>query len=182
MLNQTYKNFEFIFIFNGESKMNEIVKSKFSDKRIRYIEFKENQGSYWSVEHGIQKARGKYIAFIGSDDYWEKDKLELQISALKTKRNIGAVFYTPTLVDQTDNNFFQDGLFSNASEFNGTRFHELHHFFYNMNGLCWSSALIERNLLEKSSWKMGRYKQLCNKERNQYFRSKSGQKSGWMAI
>lgn len=144
--------------------MNEIVKSKFSDKRIRYIEFKENQGSYWSVEHGIKKARGKYIAFIGSDDYWEKDKLDSQISALKNKRNIGAVFYEPTLVDKNGNNFFQDGLFSNAPDFNGTRFSELHHFFYNMNGLCWSSALIERKLLEKASWKMGRYKQLCDKK------------------
>lgn len=161
VLEQSYSEFELIIVLNGMTKFNEKLKAKYTDKRIKYISIPRNIGSYWGTETGIQASNGDYIAFIGSDDYWAKDKLAIQIEALED--DIGSVFFYPTMINETDDRIFRDKLFALPNEFNGSINEELNYLFYHMNGLCWSSALIEKKLLEKSSWSMARFKQLCDK-------------------
>ena len=77
ILNQTFKNFELICIDDG-SKDNSyrIIKElKKIDKRIKLIK-QENSGPSKARNNGIKIANGKYIAFIDSDDYIEKDYIE----------------------------------------------------------------------------------------------------------
>ena len=49
--------------------------------RIRYY-FQPNQGVSIARNKGIEEAQGDWIAFLDSDDLWEKDKLEWQLKAL----------------------------------------------------------------------------------------------------
>ena len=47
---------------------------------IHYYRLPQNGGSSVAITVGIKRARGKYIDFLDSDELWNKDKLEKQIS------------------------------------------------------------------------------------------------------
>lgn len=82
-LNQTYKNVE-ILIINDGSKENFVDDmSKYGDN-ITIIN-KKNGGPASARNLGIEKASGKYIAFLDSDDLWLPDKLSMQISEMESK-------------------------------------------------------------------------------------------------
>lgn len=85
VINQTYKNWEMIITDdNSTDKGLEIVK-KYSqeDNRIKYTELKNNEGAAVCRNISIGKSKGKYIAFLDSDDLWKSDKLERQIKFME---------------------------------------------------------------------------------------------------
>lgn len=83
ILLQTYAKFELIVIYDQEDKSDlELIKN-FNDKRIRIIINKKNIGAGPSRNLGISFSKGEYIAFIDSDDIWEKNKLKTQINFMK---------------------------------------------------------------------------------------------------
>jgi teichuronic acid biosynthesis glycosyltransferase TuaG len=53
-----------------------------SDRRIRYIRQNRNRGVAAARNRGIQLARGTYAAFLDADDWWEPDKLKLQMACI----------------------------------------------------------------------------------------------------
>ena len=91
VLSQTYENWELIFWDNkSNDKSAEIFKS-YDDKRFKY---------YYALEHtllsearneAIKRSSGEFIAFLDVDDFWQKDKLELQIPLFKDL-NVGVVY------------------------------------------------------------------------------------------
>ena len=89
ILRQTYKKFEIIIINDepGELSKNILSFLKKKDSRIKIINNKKNIGAGKSRNKGIKIAKGKYIAFIDSDDLWKKNKLLKQIEFMH-KKNI----------------------------------------------------------------------------------------------
>ena len=85
ILDQTYKNFEIIFIYDDSNNedLNLIRKllSKFKKKKL--IINKKNLGVAKSRNIGLRFCSGLYAAFIDSDDIWEKKKLSVQINFMK---------------------------------------------------------------------------------------------------
>lgn len=72
IVNQTYKNIEIVLVNDGSTDNSLNVIKEFTDKRIVLID-KNNSGASDTRNVGIQKSRGKYVAFIDSDDWIEKD-------------------------------------------------------------------------------------------------------------
>ena len=92
VLYQTYKKWGVSFLNNqSEDKSKEIVLS-LKDKRIKYFETKSLLNLYQARNLAIAKARGKYICFLDTDDWWIKDKLKLQISAFKKNQDYKFIF------------------------------------------------------------------------------------------
>lgn len=82
---QTYTNWEMLIV-NDCSKDNtaEIVQSYAAkDKRIKLINLKQNSGAAVARNTAIQNAKGRYIAFLDSDDLWKKEKLQKQIEFMQ---------------------------------------------------------------------------------------------------
>lgn len=86
ILDQTFRDFEFIIIDDGSTDSTAGIVASFQDKRIVYIKKKENSGIANSLNQGIQKARGKYIARMDDDDVSLPQRLEKQIEVFKDNK------------------------------------------------------------------------------------------------
>jgi glycosyltransferase involved in cell wall biosynthesis len=82
VLAQTFTDLEVIVVDDGSSDgTGRMLESEFGD-RIRYY-FQTNSGVSAARNKGIEEARGEWVAFLDSDDLWEKEKLEWQLKALQ---------------------------------------------------------------------------------------------------
>jgi glycosyltransferase involved in cell wall biosynthesis len=82
VLAQTFSDLEVIVVDDGSGDdTGKILATTFAD-RIRYCA-QANQGASVARNKGIAEARGEWIAFLDSDDQWEKEKLECQFKALE---------------------------------------------------------------------------------------------------
>lgn len=86
VLDQTYSNWELIIVDdcstdNTSQIILELIKS---EPRIRLIKLRVNQGVANARNVALDSAKGRYIAFLDSDDLWKKHKLEHQIDYMAT--------------------------------------------------------------------------------------------------
>lgn len=79
VLLQTERNFELIIVDNFSGDRTKDVALSYCDSRIQYFTFQNNGIIAASRNFGIRKAKGQYIAFLDSDDYWDPKKLEHQL-------------------------------------------------------------------------------------------------------
>lgn len=81
VLAQTYENWELIIVDDcSTDNTDEGVAKLLSDSRIRYIKNEHNSGAAVSRNRALREAKGKWIAFLDSDDLWDSEKLEKQIA------------------------------------------------------------------------------------------------------
>lgn len=87
VLEQTYTNWELIVI-DDKSKddtCNVIEEYTKQHSNIHLIKLAQNGGVANARNIGLEKANGKYIAFLDSDDIWLKDKLAKQVAYMEEK-------------------------------------------------------------------------------------------------
>lgn len=83
LINQTKKELEFIIINDGSTDSTEDIIKSYNDKRIKYFKNK-NQGISKTRNFGIDKAKGKYIMFVDSDDYIEENACEILFNNIES--------------------------------------------------------------------------------------------------
>lgn len=79
VLTQQYKNFKLVVVDDASSDATSAWLSEQQDSRLISIIFPENRGVSAARNAGIAKARGEFIAFLDSDDVWQKNKLAEQV-------------------------------------------------------------------------------------------------------
>ena len=79
VLAQTYENWELIIVDDCSTDDTDAVVAAFFDPRIRYFKNEENSGAAVSRNRALREAKGRWIAFLDSDDLWVSEKLEKQI-------------------------------------------------------------------------------------------------------
>ena len=81
VIQQTYQNWELIIIDDCSSdNTSGITEQKIEkDSRIRLIKNEQNLGVSATRNKGVALSRGEWVAFLDSDDLWEKSKLEKQM-------------------------------------------------------------------------------------------------------
>ncbi len=84
LVNQTYKDIEILFIDDGSVDNSGNICDEYAerDKRIQVIH-KKNGGVSTARNKGLEVAKGKYIMFVDSDDYLEKNTCEVMIDAIE---------------------------------------------------------------------------------------------------
>ena len=76
VITQTYTNWELIIVDDCSSdNTDEIVKS-IKDSRIKYLKNEVNSGAAVSRNKALKEVKGRWIAFLDSDDLWEKQKTD----------------------------------------------------------------------------------------------------------
>ena len=79
---QTYPDYEVLMIDDGSTDSSGMIAESFADNdKFRYFRQK-NQGQGAARNTGIEKAKGKYLAFVDSDDWVSKDYLKTMYDAL----------------------------------------------------------------------------------------------------
>jgi len=99
VLSQTYKNWELIFWDNrSEDKSAEIFKG-YNDKRFKYYYAPQHTLLSEARNEAVKRSSGEFIAFLDTDDFWEKDKLELQLPLFKDSK-VGVVYGNLFIVNE----------------------------------------------------------------------------------
>lgn len=108
LFEQTYKNIEYVFVNDCtpdnslEIIKDEIQKYHIPTDRLTFIHHEKNMGISASRNECIMNAKGNYILFIDSDDWIEKDMVELLVNAAKTNdADISGCGYTEEYPDKS---------------------------------------------------------------------------------
>lgn len=81
---QTYENWEMIIVDDcSTDNTDKVVKPYLSDTRIRYLKNEKNSGAAMSRNYALREAKGKWIAFLDSDDVWLPEKLDRQLAFME---------------------------------------------------------------------------------------------------
>ena len=85
VINQSHDNLEVLIIYDDTNLNDFEFLKKFEklDHRIKIIKNSVKLGAGFSRNLGIEKSKGKYIAFLDADDTWSPDKLKSQISFME---------------------------------------------------------------------------------------------------
>jgi glycosyltransferase involved in cell wall biosynthesis len=104
VLAQTYENWELIIVNDGSTDLTEEIVIKFQNltNKVKYF-YKVNGGQVKATNFGILKSNGVYVAFLDSDDLWERDKLNKQVNFISKNKNIDFLYAKYNSIDENGN-------------------------------------------------------------------------------
>lgn len=141
VLAQSYKNIECIVVDDGSEDNSVELLSNLNDKRLIVLK-KANGGLSSARNEGLKIAKGEYIAFLDSDDFWSRQKLENQMKVFVSKN--------PDLVFSNRNLVKKDSII--AYEWKSKELSLID--FINENPICGSSSsvLMKRSVYLKTGY------------------------------
>lgn len=101
ILCQTFRDFELIVIDDCSTDGSLAILKSFAarDERVSLLENAQNLGVTPTLNHGIQAARGEYIARMDADDISLPDRLEKQVTFLQANPEIGLISGREVAID-----------------------------------------------------------------------------------
>lgn len=105
ILNQTFKDFEFIIINDCSTDNSLYIIKQYAtkDKRIVLIENEENIGLTKSLNKGLKIAKGKYIARMDADDVALSERFNKQYNYLEKNKNVFLLGTSAMMIDEDGN-------------------------------------------------------------------------------
>jgi glycosyltransferase involved in cell wall biosynthesis len=163
VLAQKNVDFELLISDDGSTDSTNKNISKIIDKRIRFYPNKNNRGACVVTNELIQRATGKFIALINSDDFWVlEDKLQYQLDILNNNPNIGACFGRAKFIDKYSNKIDKT-LLSFGTVFdqeNRSQGKWLRRLFEGGNCICHPTILIRKSCYDDVGLYNNRLRQL----------------------
>lgn len=105
VLSQTYTNIEHIVVDGASEDNTDDVIKEFNDGRLKFIKLDSNWPLKKTFDYGISLCKGKYIAFLDSDDEYLPTKIEKEVNLLESlPEDYGMVYCWMTYYDTSRNN------------------------------------------------------------------------------
>jgi len=98
VLDQDISDIEIVVIDDGSTDNTKQIVNKINYPSLMYV-YQENKGPGAARNKGIKIANGEFIAFLDSDDLFLANKINLQLSILKTRSDVGLVYGAHYLID-----------------------------------------------------------------------------------
>ena len=151
VLEQTYKNVEIIIVNDASTdRSDEIIKQyKEKDKRIVYVEHKQNKGLFCSRVDGAKKATGDYIAFLDSDDYVSIDFYRTLM--INIQENNSDIAMGKTILEDENGKRKVFNLFDSKHHFT-LKDEEIFENFFKQKGLSYDWQTIWNKIYKKELW------------------------------
>ena len=105
LIYQTYSNWEAIVIDNHSTDETNQVIDKFKDSRIQYFKIFNDGIIAKSRNFGINVAKGDWIAFLDSDDWWTEDKLEICLKNIN--ENVDFIYHKLEIIYNNSNSYLK---------------------------------------------------------------------------
>ncbi|GEM_PF-717990 len=140
---QTFKDYEIIFWDNLSTDNSAEIALDYAEP-LRYFRGEEFLPLGAARNAAIEKASGKYIAFLDCDDIWLPYKLEKQLELLDSKKELGLVYSDCSSID-SNGNLVGEPCFRSLKPFRGNVFNEL----LMGNFISMPTAVIRRDVLNK---------------------------------
>jgi len=138
---QTFKDYEIIFWDNKSTDNSAEIALSYGEP-LRYFRGEEFLPLGAARNAAIEKARGKYFAFLDCDDIWLPEKLEGQVKLLDSHEELGLVYSDCYLIDE-NGNFEGDTLLSSSRLYRGNVFDKL----FQGNFIAMPTVMIRRTTL-----------------------------------
>lgn len=101
IVNQTYQQWELIIVDDASKDNTKEILASYKDKRIKIYNNEVNKGVAYSRNKGISLCLSDIVAFLDSDDIWDKYKLEKQISLYSNEKQF--IFTGSYFIDESGN-------------------------------------------------------------------------------
>ena len=144
VFNQTYQNWELIVIDNNSKDETKKVIKNFKSKKIKLYNINNKGIIAKSRNLGIKKSRGRYIAFLDSDDSWKKNKLLICKNEI-IKSKYPKLIYHDMNLKKKDNQFF----FKKTNYFRKVKLDVKKDLINNGPAYPTSSVVVEKKIFKK---------------------------------
>lgn len=102
VLLQTYTNFEFLIVDDGSTDdTRDILQPVQADSRVRYFH-QDNQGQSVARNLALSEAKGEFVCFLDSDNYWPAEKLEQQVELFSQHPEYDVIYGDIVFIDEND--------------------------------------------------------------------------------
>ena len=144
VLNQTYRNIQLIIVDDGSTDDTVEKIKEIKDDRIELYSLGKNYHIAYATNVGLEKVKGDYIAIIDSDDYWEPEKLQIQLEYLEDHPEYNGCFTWANIVGKDGENLNEEkkGAYNLYACHTDTREDWLRFFFFNGNRLSNPSSIV----------------------------------------
>lgn len=143
-LNQTYKNIQLIIIDDGSTDGTVEKIKEIKDDRIELYSLGKNYHISYATNRGLEKVKGDYVAILDSDDFWEPEKLKIQLDYLADHPEHSGCFTWANIVGKSGENLndkYKDAYNMYACHTDSQE-EWLRYFFFNGNRLSNPSSII----------------------------------------
>lgn len=144
ILDQSFQNWEAIVIDNHSADETIKIIRSYNDPRIKYLKISNNGVVAKSRNAGIKLAKGKWIAFLDSDDWWVKNKLKICYDIIKKKNKVDLIYHDLKIASN-ENSLF------NLRKIKGRKLKKpiIIDLLINGNPISNSSVVVKKELLKK---------------------------------
>jgi glycosyltransferase involved in cell wall biosynthesis len=147
---QTFSDWEMILIDDGSTDGTLDALKDICDERISIESFATNKTRCVALNQCLDKAKGRFLAILNSDDLWHPTKLERQLDIMQSRNQVGVVF---SWVNAIDENGSDQGRTEHFHRQNRSRHEWLKYLLTEGTPFCHASALVRREVYEQ----VGRY-------------------------